>query len=216
MQKTIFFILGIILSLNISVADNAAISITKEGNLLVIKSIGDIIGLNFDLHDNYEALGTPTDFAAGWIHYENITSTAYSIGMMSISAPAEGTILFKIPIQIPLTELNIYVTANANESTYKINLATGVITLALNPNSSKCIIYPNPVRDNFTLDFGSEDISNLKIQIANLEGKTIYSTPVSKKLMTINLDNSVKQGLYIVTISDASNKTVITKTILKE
>ena len=91
------------------------------------------------------------------------------------------------------------------------------ITVSKNENNvnHKIQIFPNPVKDYFTIDFGQEKYIH-HINIYNTIGELIISFPIDTKLTTSQFDLSdFPPGMYLVKISDTNQDQIIRK-ILKE
>lgn len=76
-------------------------------------------------------------------------------------------------------------------------------------------IYPNPARDQITINYGN--ISNLtgySIKIINVQGKTVFSSPIQQEVSTINLSTWTGKGTYFVQTFDNKNNMIDVKTII--
>ena len=71
-------------------------------------------------------------------------------------------------------------------------------------------IYPNPTKDNLTIETNSN--TEQRIEIINLIGQTIYTSNINKKA-TINTSAFVK-GVYILKLS--SDKETVVRKFVKE
>ena len=75
-------------------------------------------------------------------------------------------------------------------------------------------VYPNPTSDFVNIDFDMEKISG-KINIINMEGKTIKSQHfLSKHNITLDLENEIS-GLYIIQLEDELGRTAKLRIIKK-
>jgi uncharacterized delta-60 repeat protein len=74
-------------------------------------------------------------------------------------------------------------------------------------------IYPNPVNEKFTLDFGNELPLNYTIKINNLLGQEVYSNIVDKPQFEVT-KTWQGEGIYFVKVYDASNNVLITRKII--
>lgn len=71
-------------------------------------------------------------------------------------------------------------------------------------------LYPNPNSGKFDLDINLDNASDLKIEVTNMLGQTVYSTiekAVTSTSKTINLGDMSK-GVYVITVSTANDKLV--------
>jgi len=61
-------------------------------------------------------------------------------------------------------------------------------------------LYPNPIKDILTIDFGTNNLKNASLQVLDLLGKTITYQKLSANKTTISL-NGLSQGVYLVKFS---------------
>ena len=89
--------------------------------------------------------------------------------------------------------------------------------LTTNSNSeNRAIIFPNCIKSNFTIKYNNVNTSNVKIQIFNTTGITVFSKQlnnISTKDFEVNF-GKMKPGVYFCSIID--NEGVITRKIIKE
>ena len=79
------------------------------------------------------------------------------------------------------------------------------ITNIDNINKNNYKIYPNPAKDNITIETKAP---NTLIKINDINGKTVYSTKSNKEIINIDIQN-LKDGIYFVNcISDKSVYTI--------
>ena len=71
----------------------------------------------------------------------------------------------------------------------------------------KVSIYPNPLKNTFTLNLGALELNNIDIQIYNVIGKKVFE---KRKLKNKNIDVSqLKSGIYILKIiNESQHKTI--------
>ena len=58
-------------------------------------------------------------------------------------------------------------------------------------------VYPNPAKDQLTLDLGTNNLKNASVKVLDLLGKTLTHQKVSSNKTTISL-NGLRQGIYLV------------------
>jgi len=75
------------------------------------------------------------------------------------------------------------------------NYAVGV----QNSNASNLEIYPSPATDHFYLKLSDFDLTNVPIQIFNMEGKMVYNTTIVDPSQRIDVSN-LSPGNYIVKV----------------
>lgn len=83
--------------------------------------------------------------------------------------------------------------------------------------STQLMIYPNPVKNKFFIEFSSEDSQNIQVELINITGKTVYS----KTLLQISGNykeefdvSSFSKGIYYLRVI-GNNSIVNKKVILK-
>jgi hypothetical protein len=86
------------------------------------------------------------------------------------------------------------------------------------PNNTNTVkIYPNPAKDQITIDFGNyTSISGYTITIKNLLGQTVYTSTANKQQTTVSLNSWTGRGTYLVELTDGSGKTVEIRKIILE
>jgi len=155
----------------------------------------------------------------------NITATFDDSGMSLVCAtnPAiSGTI---IPFQ-PLTGFNgqtmngtwqLKVVDPYNEdggaiNSWSLNLCNvQQATMGISDNSlSNFVLYPNPNKGNFTVQFNSTSNKEVSIFVHDMRGRTILNNKYSNTgLFFQNVQlNQVQAGVYLVTVQDGDKKVV--------
>lgn len=80
-------------------------------------------------------------------------------------------------------------------------------------NSDKLQVFPNPVKDNFTIQLNSEDENIQQIQILDLIGNQIFElNPANKSNHLTISDNSIPLGVYFLKV--VSNKNIYYQKII--
>jgi hypothetical protein len=75
------------------------------------------------------------------------------------------------------------------------------------------VLYPNPSKDKFTIDFGNELNSNYTIKINNMLGQEVYSNIIDKPQFEVT-KTWQGQGMYFVKIYNENKNLVGTKKII--
>ena len=74
-------------------------------------------------------------------------------------------------------------------------------------------LYPNPAKEKFIIDFGSDLNSNYTIKINNLLGQEVYSNIADKSQFEV-IKTWQGEGIYFVKIYNANNNLIETKKII--
>ena len=76
------------------------------------------------------------------------------------------------------------------------------------------LVYPNPNKGCFNIDFGNNSIADYSLIIFNIEGKQIFSlNKISSSIIEINIENYPK-GSYILNLFNNKYMTVTTHKII--
>lgn len=176
-----------------------------KDNFLILYTHGDLGGLNVELRDNFNALGEPQAVGAGWILAKNIKSDTYKLALMIMETAAEGSVIMKLPILIPLKSLSLYLNINGVDKVITVDL-TNVSTGNKNINQSKFFVYPNPVKDKLFVRLTPDLITNCILQLINMEGKTMQSIKIQNPNGNIMMPISVPNGMYTLIIRKEQEK----------
>lgn len=79
-------------------------------------------------------------------------------------------------------------------------------------------VYPNPVRNKFSLAFKGATPTNYKIQLINVSGHLVYKEELKNVISgihTINRTSAMKPGIYLLKIMNGSGYTTIQKLIIE-
>jgi hypothetical protein len=60
-------------------------------------------------------------------------------------------------------------------------------------------VYPNPTRSGFTVTFPADDFS--EILILDSSGRQIVSSPIEPSQTSVNFQNPLPKGLYVVKLN---------------
>lgn len=158
------------------------------------------------------------------LHYWNTSNSTWT--NVSITQPVHtsngswtlctsGVLPSKTSLKIRL--LNHYTVTAQYQYTqvFLDDLKITYTSLGLNEESlNNFIVYPNPTKDKFTIDFGNQIISNNTIKINNLLGQEVYSTTIIDKTQVEVFNTWQGKGLYFVRIYDENNSLLTTKKII--
>ncbi len=82
-------------------------------------------------------------------------------------------------------------------------------------NDISCLIYPNPSKGSFKIDYQTESKNPVSFSIFTLEGQELEKRIINNSSFgkqTINFNNNLPNGTYIVKIQDGKN--LITKKVI--
>ena len=103
-----------------------------------------------------------------------------------------------------------------NYTTVTDLLVINVGTLSTNtPNYKSTItIYPNPAKDQITIDCGTlANVTGYQIKIVNTLGQEVYKTSLNQQQFSIPLNSWTGKGLYFVSLYDNNNVLITTRKI---
>ena len=114
---------------------------------------------------------------------------------------------------------NVCNVSSAIKSITLASTACPVVVKMAEPTSSVVSIYPNPTRDNFTLELTASELSEMSMTIYNINGAMVRAKNVqlTEGNNVINEDvSSLSSGIYFVQIYNASNGETVVKKLVKE
>jgi len=97
-----------------------------------------------------------------------------------------------------------------------IKISTQNLTRLITKNSSNGIkIFPNPASSHLNLDFSNYiNLKGYSVKIVNTLFQVIYNQPITKQTETIDLTTFDLNGIYLLFLTDAQNKTIETRKIV--
>ena len=96
------------------------------------------------------------------------------------------------------------------------NNVSAIDNLHTSDSDIRAVVFPNLVKSNFTIKYNNANTSNVKIQIFDTTGISVYSKQsnnISTKDIEVNFEK-MKSGIYFCNIID--NEGIITKKIIKQ
>lgn len=188
-----------------STAPMAYVRIEVEEDHLVFYSHGDLLGININVKEGTEVLGTPEILNQTFMSALNIQGGVYRIGLCTAIASPDGEELLKIPYTKsgPVT-FNLIENLRKREVT--INLLTGNCEVP----GEEITLYPNPVTD--MLKIGGLGAAS-SIRITNIHGQAIRSMDVKGETIELNLSD-LPQAMYLITL-DTGEK-ILTRRFIKK
>ncbi len=108
-----------------------------------------------------------------------------------------------------------------NSAVKTINLTSTACPLRMDASevTSEVSIYPNPAKDNFTLELTSSQAGEMSMTIYNINGGLIRTKNIklTEGNNMINEDvSSLASGIYFVQIYSSSNNETIVKKLVKD
>lgn len=100
--------------------------------------------------------------------------------------------------------------------TWTINYTTlGVETIKSEVNTYNISLYPNPTNSILNLKFESNSISDLKVEIVSIDGKTVKSSLLSNyENKQVDISN-LSQGIYVTNFYSGNNTLIASKRLVK-
>lgn len=173
---------------------SADVSMVIEGNQLVIKSFGDLIGLNLYLTNEFDVLGTPAFSQQVDLSALNIGSDVYAIGLACIDAPAEGSTIVTIPLlKAPEEDMVFNLIINTRQVEYTVNKSPSSVNTFMQAGIA---LYPNPA-DQFIRISNVEKGS--RIRIHDVGGRLLYSVIAGDISELIDL-SGFANGVYTISV----------------
>ncbi|MFZ4456332.1 MAG: leucine-rich repeat protein [Bacteroidales bacterium] len=190
--------------------NDADVKVTKEGSNLVLRSYGNLVGLNISFKGEIGILSNPimNSSLKDIIRATNISENTYNIGFALNTPPVDGAQLMSIPLKADLIndlELSIIV----NQQVKSITI--GGISTSINPVSDLGqTIRFNPYSNEICFNIVSNE--SCLATLCDITGRIIQKVIVdtNKKLFI----GTVKRGTYIVSLQFRNGGVLSTK-ILK-
>ena len=79
--------------------------------------------------------------------------------------------------------------------------------------SSFLKLYPNPTKNEFTVEFGQ--MGKVSVAIYDILGKLMYTNTTTDDKMIVQNNGQFKSGVYIVKVSTESNNSYYTKLVIE-
>lgn len=191
---------------SVSMAD---VTIEVVGNNIVFYSYGELLGLNVSTTNENGILGTPVvleeNFTAEFLSAFNISGTTYKLGLCTVSSPAEGAAVLKIPFNSSGSVI-FHMIVNTDEKIVTVDLVTGMGESENEP----VVIYPNPAADQ--LQIGGLSGSTVA-RIYSIHGKLLLTSYVEGHTGTINLSD-LSAGFYLIMLE--TNKGTVVRRFSKK
>jgi hypothetical protein len=148
---------------------------------------------------------------------QNVTNGNTSLSPLSITIPAGaalGATLMRVSTKYSSAPTACENGADAEVEDYTVNVLVPLSVAEF--DASNFSIFPNPNQGEFTIKLKSSSNSNIKVEVYDVRGRSIFNSVYSNTSefnQTINL-KSVQSGMYLVKVSDGEKQT--TKKIIVE
>ena len=184
-------------SANTDAATN--VTITQEGQNLVVRSYGNVIGLNLNVTNGAAALNEPKNIASGFMAAKNIKGQSYRIGLATAAPMPDGTVLMVLPIKDNVTnDLTFNLMVNNESQDVKAKIVTNLSGVSTcNPS-----ICPNPVGDVMQVK-GLNGVG--RMTVTDLNGRVLMSNDVvnGEEIATAKLSSGVY--FYKILVGDQTH-----------
>ncbi|MEI6556638.1 MAG: LamG-like jellyroll fold domain-containing protein [Paludibacter sp.] len=195
----------------------------------------DMIGNSVRLNANYEFTTNATITNNTWKHivtvYYNGVAQIYIDGILNNTITSTATSLVACTNNIKIGKANgnlLYFHGSIDDiRIYNRNLNQSEVTTLYNEGvnyagfesiSFKNIIkvYPNPTSETLTIDCGTNynPSKNYKVRIVNNLGQSIYESIITQQVSSINLNNRIGKGIFIIQLIDSNSNILDNKKIV--
>lgn len=179
-------------------------------NVLAAQLVGVTLAVGFDEYDE--------DFSSNWQYFANLIIASGTFEGMSVYDFLElaNNVIGGCTTGYSFSDLNATATA-INENYVGGNIDNDyLICPIIYEEKSSVNIYPNPMKNNSTLDFSFNYNTNISIELYNMNGQLIneiYNNNIKSDVKySVNIDAStLKSGIYfvkLITDNYIYNKTV--------
>ncbi len=179
------------------------VTLSLENKEIVVRSYEDMGGLNISFLDHLSDLSSPSFiYANNTLSAFNKQSNLYKLGLAFSEAPANGTIVLRIPYTGSSNQtLDMEIVENTASRNYQLSIATGLN----NFNTIKLNILPNPTNQSIHIDGLTIEINN-SAMIYSIQGQLLKSIPTIEN-NEIDL-SEFNPGVYLIKINDVAHRVV--------
>ncbi|MFN3969353.1 T9SS type A sorting domain-containing protein [Flavobacterium sp.] len=159
---------------------------------------------------------------------EGATSYTWTSANGAVIVSGQGTTTIEVDFSavlgtVTLTKLTVLASnaCGVNSAVKTINLTSTACPARMDASgvTSEVSIYPNPAKDNFTLELTSSQAGEMSMTIYNLNGSLIRTKNIklTQGNNSINEDvSSLASGIYFVQVYSSSNGETIVKKLVKD
>ena len=117
-------------------------------------------------------------------------------------------------ITLPRDKVPTYLAKGAVPGECITDIITGSSPTALNIPGTTLQVYPNPIRNRFTVSLGENELHIRKVELVDISGRVILQVSAAGRTGNLAIDiprNRVTQGIYFIRMQ---GDTIITKKVL--
>ena len=176
----------------------------KTVHLAINNGLGGVKNLAWD---DYEGFYFQTfnvwryHSSTGWIIIDSLPSNLHSY--TDLNPPTGGTLNYAVEILKPTSCGSTRGIINTTRSNVR-NVATPLSTGLTHENAGCLAIFPNPTKDNFTIELNVKECSKMTLCLLDIHGREVLRTHCvlssGKNLKNINI-TELSAGIYITQIS---------------
>jgi hypothetical protein len=172
------------------------VTATIENKEIVFRSFEDLGGLNINFTNHFTKLDSPSYVYGNALYALNKSNTLYKIAFAFTNAPANGTILLKVPFKsINNDSIKIELLENTSIRNVVLNIVTGIG----NVSKSNFNLYPNPTNDKVYLTDIHNDLIGEKLELIDGLGRLISTRFISNNVEQLDL-STLNSGIYFISI----------------
>lgn len=168
--------------------------------------VGDIIYTAAYFHDqdnatvSYALLNPSNVVVNSWDHTIPSTVDYYSSSYWYWSHPVTAA--------MPAGEWKFTATFHGTTVTHKFNIGVDPTSIGDVATTSKVSLYPNPSKNQITVEGLSADFKNSKVEMRDYLGRTMDYSSLSFKNGKIAISHALPNGIYFVRITAISGKSI--------
>lgn len=119
------------------------------------------------------------------------------VGYSGDGGPATGAQLFR-PMGLAIaTNGNVFISDFINSVVRKVDMASLSVDPLKGTSQNGLTIYPDPANDKIQVEVGMHATSNVKIEVLNMIGQTVYAAPAANSKTEVDI-TPLLSGCYVV------------------
>jgi hypothetical protein len=176
---------------------------------------------NVVINNNAQFITTSTDPSATYqwqtdlgVGFQNLTNSGQYSGVSN-----DTLVVSNATLSNNNQQFRCIITSNTCSDTSDVVVLSVYDNTGINNSLGSNImsIFPNPTKDHITIDLGNYQFNDgLTLQLTNNLGQQVLSRQLTQQLTTIQLDNSMGKGIYLVNLIDSEGNIIdIRKIVLQ-